>query len=168
MKRNLITIVILAMAIINVVLTAVIVFVMVPTSNKTNALVAKVAQVIDLELESKSGGIEGIAVSDIETYDIPDKLTIRLKSDGREKHYAIVYASLSLNKKHSQYEELQPIVKSHENRIKEIITDEFSKYQDTEVNDNKENIKESVINQLRDLFASDFIINVSFGNFIVE
>lgn len=168
MKRNILTIVILAMTIINVVLTAVVVFVMVPTSNKTNALVAKVAQVIDLELEANPGGIEGISVSDIETYDIPDKLTIRLKDDGNVKHYAIVYASLSLNKKHSQYEELQPFVETNKNKITEIITVEFSKYKDTEVYDNIDIIKEEVINQLKDLFASDFIINVSFGNFIVE
>ncbi len=169
MKKNMLTIIIMAMALINIVLSAVIIFVIVPTSNKTNKLVSKVAQIIDLELESPDSEKEQIAVSDIETYQIQDKLTIRLKANGDDKkHYAIVYASLSINKKHKDYEELNQYVAQKENEIKEIFTDEFSAYTIDNVDENKNLIKERILSRIQDLFKSDFIINVSFGNLLYD
>lgn len=168
MKKNILTVIIMAMALINIVLSAVIIFVIVPTSNKTNNLVSKVAQIIDLELESPDEGKELIAVSDIETYQIEDKLTIRLKASDDKKHYAIVYASLSINKKHEDYEELNKFVAEKENEIKEIFTDEFSAYTIDNVDENKNLIKERILNRIQDLFKSDFIINVSFGNLLYD
>jgi flagellar FliL protein len=168
MKKNILTVVILAMALINVVLSAVIIFVIVPTSNKTNNLVSKVAQIIDLELEDPNTKEAEIAVSDIETFEIPDKLTIRLKKSDEAKHYAIVYVSLSINKKHKDYTELQPLIEQNDNEIKEIVTDAFSAYTIDEVDENKNEIKEQVLARIQELFKSDFIINVSFGNLLLD
>ena len=53
MKKNILTIVILAMCFVNIVLSAILIFVMIPTANKSIRLVNKVAQIIDLELESR-------------------------------------------------------------------------------------------------------------------
>ncbi len=168
MKKNILTVIIMAMALINIVLSAVIIFVIVPTSNKTNNLVSKIAQIVDLELESPEEGKEEIAVSDIETYEIEDKLTIRLKSSDSGKHYAIVYVSLSLNKKHKDYTELQPFVEQNENEIKEIITDAFNDFTVDEVDDNKNLIKEQILERIQVLLKSDFVINVSFGNLLLD
>ena len=68
MKKNILTIVILAMCFVNIVLSAILIFVMIPTANKSIRLVNKVAQIIDLELESPETSMESIDVSDIETY----------------------------------------------------------------------------------------------------
>lgn len=168
MKKNILTIIILAMALINIVLSAVIIFVIVPTSNRTNNLVSKVAQIIDLELEDPDAKEEEIAVSDIETYEVEDKLTIRLKKSDEAKHYAIVYVSLSINKKHKDYTELQPLIAQNDNEIKEIVTDAFSAYTIDEVDANKNKIKEQVLSRIQELFKSDFIINVSFGNLLLD
>lgn len=168
MKKNILTIIVLAMATINVILSAVIIFVMVPTFNKTNTLITKVAQIVDLELESPENIQQIIEVSDIEPYDLPDKLTIRLRSNTGSRNYAVLYASLSLYTKHERYTELQPFVAKNENLIEEYITEEFSKYTIEEVYDNKDQIKQNVLKRIHDLFNSDFIINVSFGNFILE
>jgi flagellar FliL protein len=168
MKKNILTVIILAMALINIVLSAVIIFVIVPTSNRTNNLVSKVAQIIDLELEDPDAKEDEIAVSDIETYEVEDKLTIRLKKSDEAKHYAIVYVSLSINKKHEDYAELQPLIAQNDNEIKEIVTDAFSAYTIDEVDDNKNKIKEQVLSRIQELFKSDFIINVSFGNLLLD
>ena len=55
MRKNILTIIILAMALINIILSAVLIFAIIPTANKTNQLVTKVAQIVDLELESPEG-----------------------------------------------------------------------------------------------------------------
>lgn len=167
MKKNILTVVIMAMALINIILSAIIIFVIVPTSNKTNRLVTKVAQIIDLELESPEKSAE-LSVSDIEPYDIADKLTINLKKSDENPHYAVVYVSLSINKLSKDTETLQPLIEKNENKIKEIVTEEFSKFTIDEVQSSKNKIKENILKRIQDYFKSDFIINVSFGNLVLQ
>ena len=168
MKKNILTVIILAMALINIVLSAIIIFVIVPTSNKTQNLIDRVAQNIDLELESPEKEEQQIAVSDIETYEFDDKLTIRLKTSDEFKHYAIVYVSLAINKKHEDYNKYNEYVEINKNTMEEYITDEFGKFTIDEVDINKNLIKERILARIQNLFQSDFIINVSFGNLLLD
>ncbi|MDF2944502.1 MAG: putative rane protein [Herbinix sp.] len=168
MKKNILTIIIMAIALINTVLLAVLIFVIVPTSNKTTQLVAKVASIIDLELEAPEVGAAEVAVSDINTYEITDKLTINLKKTDETIHYALLNVSLSINSKHKDTATLEPKIELNENEIKEIVTEEFGKYSIDDVIDNKNTIKEQVLIRIQEHFRSDFIINVSFGNIILQ
>lgn len=164
MKKNILTIIILAMCLINIVLSAVLIFVMVPTANKSVALINKVAQIIDLELESPDDSIANIGVSDIETYLVEERLTCLLAKSDDEDHYAVLYLSLSLNKTHDDYLDLKDYIKNYENNIKEIVSDEFARYTVDEAKLMKDKIKDQVRIRIQELFQSDFIINVSFGN----
>jgi flagellar FliL protein len=164
MKKNILTIIILAMCLINIVISAVLIFVMVPTANKSITLINKVAQIIDLELESPDNGMANIGVSDIETYLIDERLTCLLSKSGDTDHYAVLYLSLSLNKTHDDYTELKDYISQYENNMKEIVGDEFSKYTIDEARVMKDKIKDQVLIRIQELFQSDFIINVSFGN----
>ena len=56
MKKNILTIIIMASCLLNLILTAVIVFAVVPTMNKTSQLVDKVATAIDLETDEEASG----------------------------------------------------------------------------------------------------------------
>lgn len=168
MKKNILTVIILALTLINAGLTAFLIFVIVPTSNKTNNLVNKVAQIIDLELEAPKADEEDISISDITTYDLTDKQTYNLKKSDERNHYASMYVTLSINKKHKDTEKYQELLKENENIISEIIRTEFSKYTIDEVNENMKTIKENVKDDIRDHFNSEFIINVSFGNLIMD
>lgn len=168
MKKNILTIIILAIVLINAILTGVLIFVIVPASNKTARLVNKVAQVIDLELEETDKGKE-ISVADLVTYKIDDELTVNLKksSDG-QTHYALVPVSLSMNSKHADYQIYSERMKDYEGVIKEIIADEIRKYTNDEVLDKKNEIKNAVLTRLHEYFKSDFITNVNFGNMVVS
>lgn len=166
MKKNILTIIIMIMCLTNIVLSAILIFVMVPTTNKTINLVNKVAEIIDLELGSDDE--TNLSVSDIETYLVEERLTCRLAKSDDFEHYAALYLSLSLNKTHEDYTELQPYVAQYENEMKEIVTDEFAKYTIDEVVENKDKIKDQVLIRIQELFKSDFIINVSFGNIVYQ
>jgi len=168
MKKNILTIIIMAIVLINTALTAVLIFAIVPTSNKTSQLVAKVASIVDLELESPDEGDAEIAVSDIVIHEIEDKLTINLKKTDDSSHFAIVNVSLSINSKNEDTVTLEPLVTTNENEIKEIVTEEFARYTIDEVNNKKNLIKEQVLIRIQEHFKSDFIINVSFGNLILQ
>ena len=165
MKKNMLTIIILALALVNVVLSNVIIFVIVPNANRTNKLVSKVAQIIDLELESPA---EELAITDIKTYDVPGKLTILLKESNKGKNYAQFTVSLSINEKHKDTEKLEEKITENENMIKEMVGDVFQQYTLDEVREKKDEIKDKILTNLRNYFDSDFIINVSFGNLVLD
>lgn len=168
MKKNLLTILILALGILNMILTAVIVFAVVPTTMRTNALISKVASTIQLELEgSKNEDEEKISIADIETYNIEEKMTINLKNSPNDSksHYASVTVSLSMNKKAEDYSKLKDSISANENAIKEIIRDEFINYTKEQVTSNeyKEKIKSNILMKIQEYFGSDFIAGISTG-----
>lgn len=169
MKKNILTIIIMAVTLINTILLGVLIFTIVPTANRTTKLVDKVASIVDLELESPENKNALVAVSDIVIYDLPDKLTINLKKDedGKE-HYAMLNVSISMNSKHEDFETLNPKVTEYSNAIEEIVQEEFAKYTRDEVDVKKNVIKEQIIIRIQELFQSDFIINISFGNLVLS
>ena len=169
MKKNLATILLIAMAFVNLTLSIVLVFVVVPSATKTNKLVTKVMQILDLELESSEPTVE-LGIEDIEVYNFEEKVTVNLaKSNGDSSdHFAVFSVSLSMNKKDKDYSTKSELVSTNENAIKEIISDEFGKYTaDTVLND-KGQIKEAILAQLAEYFDSDFIINISFGDILKQ
>ena len=168
MKKNILTIIIMAVTLINTVLLALLIFTIVPAAGKTSRLMDKVASIVELELESPEGDGEGFTVSDIVTYNIEEKLTINLKSTDGKNHYALMNVSLSMNSKSKDYEDLNPKIKENENAIKEIVQEEFAKYTMDEVNTKKTEIKNQVVVRVQELMQSDFIINVSFGSLVLQ
>jgi len=172
MKKNLLTIIILALGLLNMILTAVIVFTVVPTTIKTNNLIAKVASSIDLELESPTTEAEttDISITDREAYPIAGDMTINLKKVGDDttNHYALISVSFSINMKSPDYKTLQPTIATNESAIKEIIAEEFSKYSNVDVIANKDIIKAEILRRVQEYFKSDFIINMSVGKLNVQ
>ncbi len=53
MKKNIFSVIITALTVVNVVLTAILFFVMMPTFNKTNKLITQGASILDRELEEE-------------------------------------------------------------------------------------------------------------------
>jgi Flagellar basal body-associated protein FliL. len=167
MKKNILTIIIMAIVLINTVLTGLLIFTIVPTANKTNKLVSKVASIVDLELQSPNAE-DNLTVEDIDPYNIVDKITVNLKSTDQTEHYMTMNASLSQNKKNKDYSKLKDLVLPNELKIKEIIQSEFSKYTKDEVQTNMEKIKADILAQIQEYFKSDFIVRVAFGNMLLE
>ena len=113
MKRNMLTVIILALCLVNTILSALMVFVVVPTSQKTDKLISQVASVIHLELEGDT--ISKIDIANIETYKIEEGKTMNLKtSENGKEHYAVMdYVSLSINKSSEDYAKLPRIFLLH-------------------------------------------------------
>lgn len=172
MKKNLMTMIILAMGILNILLTSVIVFTMVPNTIKTNKLMDKVASSIDLEIEplKEYSTNNNVKIEDLEPYQLEEDVTINLKPivGSKENNFALVSASLSINTKSKDYKTLNSKIATNEPGITEIIRDEFSKYDKNEVLANKDLIKEDILVKIQEYFGSDFIIGISLGKFIVE
>ena len=108
MKKNLITVIILALVLVNLVLTAILAFTIIPQTRKSNQLIEKIASAIDLELEDGSSkDTAAVPVEDIEVYDIEASFTVNLSPSGDGKdHVAVFSIGLSLNTKSDGYKSI--------------------------------------------------------------
>jgi flagellar FliL protein len=169
MKKNILTVIIMAISLINTALLAVLIFSIVPAADRTNKFVAKVASIVDLELESPNPADE-ITVDDIVNYDFSESITSMLKSDDGENHYLKVDITLQENMNNEDYEKLYEKVEGNEKPLREIIETEFSKYTRQELEDEatKSKIKADLLTKIQEYFDSDFIINVSLSNYLIE
>lgn len=164
MKKNLVTVITLALVVVNLVLTVVLTISIVPETKKANELITKVCGAIDLDLESGSASsAENIPIENIEVYSIADSLTINLKKgeDGKD-HFAVVKVALSINKKHDDYKKLQPELEGKDNLIRAEVINVISQYTLEEVQSNQAAVQEEILKNLQKKFASDFIVAVGF------
>ena len=132
MKRNFISIVILALLVVNIVLTSIMMFSVVSTNRKTADLVGDVAAAISLDIDM--GDASAVALEDTTTYTIADMRILLKKSvdaDGvqdENDHYAMLTLVLSMNNKHEDYAKYGEDVTSREDLIKGKISDVVSQY----------------------------------------
>ena len=177
MKKNLISIIILALLIVNIALTAVMMFSVVGTSRKSAALVDNIATALNLELTGGSTDAEAekaaIPMSDIDTYDISEKMTIPLKvetnADGKDEvHYFISNITLSMNTKDKGYKSYGSSLEDRESLIKSEISDVINQHTVDEARNNQDQIREEILARIQALFDSEFIFNVSFSDTMVQ
>ena len=169
MKKNLISVAILVLLIVNIVLTSIMMFSVLNTNKKTAAFVTEVASAIQLELgtDEESQETETVAIDDIDTYTIAD-MTIQLKpsattnSSGENTskvHYVSTSIVLSMNKKNADYKTY-----SADLVIKGEITEAFSQYTMEEASENPQAVKDEILSRIQALYGSDFIFDVTLSN----
>ncbi len=164
MKRNLLSVLILALLVVNIVLTAVLMFSVVGTNNKVAALVTDIGTILQLDMGTANGeGKEELHVEDIEMYNIADSMTIHLKTaeDGKD-HYCIVSVALSVNTKHEDYKKHGATIGNYESLIKGEVDQVIGAYTKEEAEANKEAIADEILTRIQDLYDSTFIVDVVF------
>lgn len=164
MKKNLITVITLALVVVNLVLTVILTITILPETKKANELITKVCSAIDLDLESGSATSNAnIPIDQIDVYDIDDEQTINLKSSGDGKdHFAIITVSISMDKKNKDYKDLQPEVENKVKLIKGEINNIVSQYTIDEIKNNQSAVQNEILKDLQKMFGSDFIVAVGF------
>ena len=167
MKKNLMSIIILALVLINLVLTAIIMFSTVSANKKTVALVDNIAAVLDLELNDGSASADegevSVSVADSQVYDIADSMTISLKpSEDGSDHYCLVEVSFSLNTKHDDYKTYQPLLAERESKVKSEIIDVIGSYTKEEAMADVPGLQAAILAKVQSMFDSDFIYEAYF------
>lgn len=174
MKRNLISVIILALSIVNFILLAIIVFTVIPTTKKTDNLITSIASIVDLSVDNnkKDGKSKKVALSDLYVYTLTNEDTITLQSNDGDSHYAVVKVALSMNMKSDDYSTYDPTsdsgITTKESVIESTISDIISKYTVEECRTNKKAITEECKKAIQDLFDSDVIYDVSFSKYILQ
>ena len=165
MKKSLLSIVILALILVNIALTAVMMISVTTTNNKTAALVTTIATVMNLELTdgTEDSAVQQITLADTEVYNIPDSMTIPLKIDVDGKQvYMVCDISLSINTKHDDYASMNPLVSTNESLIKDAIRTVISSHTKAECDD-QEALKAEILRAVQNLFGSEFIYGIAIG-----
>lgn len=164
MKKNMLAIVILAATIVNVALTALMLFTVIPKAQRTDELIQKICAIIDLELEDPDAAdYAEIPFEDRETYNLSSKLTVNLtKAAGEDKSpFAQVEVTLMLNKKAESYEKVQPLIANYESIIRSIVSEEVAKFTVDNIDENKDLIQKTVLTRLSTEFGTtDLLIGV--------
>jgi len=168
MKKNLLSKIILALLIVNLVLTAIVMFSTVSANKKTVALVNDIAEVLDLELAANAGGEDSeaasaVSIADTEVYNIADAMTIALRpsADGKE-HYCMCEVSFSINKTDPDYEEMNAMIAGQESKIRSIIISVIGQYTKEDAQANQSAIENDILTQVQQMFGSKFIFEAYF------
>ena len=106
MKKSMLNVITLALVLVNLVLTVILTFSLVSTNNKTNKLVTKVSEIIDLDVagvdNSSKSTSAGTSIEDVAYVDVSNNGSNDIMisyTDGGKTHYAIVNVTLGLNTK---------------------------------------------------------------------
>ena len=167
MKKNLMTVVVLALVLVNLILTAILTITILPETKKANELITQVCSAIDLELKSGSvtSSITNVPIDQVVTHDVNggESMTVNLKesADGKE-HYATVAISISMDTENEGYKTYGETLTDRESLIKSEINKVISEYTFEEFNADQQGVQDAILAALQELFGSDFIFSVGF------
>ena len=168
MRKNMLSILILALLIVNIVLTAIMMFSVTGTAKKTSALIDDISAAINLDLKNQSATststvVVDVPIENIEVFAIPDEMTIPLAkgADGKD-HYYLVAVSLSINNKHADYKKLNPSVTTQVDLIKGEIISVIGSHTLEEIQESPDAVRMEILQRIQTLFDSQFIFNVTF------
>ncbi len=173
MKRNLISVIILAFSIINFILLAIIVFTVIPTNKKTDNLITSIASIIDLSVEN-TGEEEGevVPIEKLYPYTLTNEQTVNLKSANGEEHMAVFQITVSMNTESKDYKKYDPTtdegIKSKESIIESTVIDIISSHTAEECQNNKAQVTEECKKAVKEIFKSDVIYDLSFNKFLIS
>lgn len=167
MKKSMLNVITLALVFINLVLTVILTFSLVSTNNKTNGLITKVAEIIDLDVgggasgnnsSSTTASIDNIEYIDV-TSDDGNKITIPYTENGKT-HYAVLTVSIGVNKKSKDYKSKKTSLTNGMKLISNQVYNEALKYSYSTITSNKTTMEANLLKELQDLFQTDMITSI--------
>ena len=167
MKKNMLSILILALLIVNVALTSIMMFTMMGTNKKTAKLIDGISTALSLEIadptQEGAEEVAEVAMEDIKVHQIPDQLTIGLAkgADGKS-HYCVVSISLSLNTKDPDYEKYSATLGDNEDMIKDKIFQVVGSHTIEEAESNTDGLREEILEAIQKMYGSKFVYNIVF------
>lgn len=171
MRKNLISIIILAISIVNLVLNALMVFVFVPTMKKTDNLVTEIAAILNLELEKDENAPAGPSIDDVKIYNLSEATTINLKNDGTGNNaYAIIGISISMDGSAEDYESLNAKLSETESWVFDVTRSVVQEYTYAEISDAEiqKIVKQEITAGLQEKYQTECIYDVTFSQFTTQ
>lgn len=169
MKKNLITVIILAICVVNLILNIMLVFVCMPSARKTNDLITRIASVLDLELEGEDEQ-QTVDLKHMANFNIEAQV-VNLKDDGSgEEHYVQMGLTLGLDNSSKDYETLNGVLADASGAVFDEARNVIQNYTYAEVSDQatQEKIKKQILENLQKKYSTQCIYSVSFSKFTTQ
>ena len=177
MKKNLLSIIILALLIVNLAMTGFMMLSVMTTNSQTAHVISDIAAALELEANGgNSGGFSGsqsgnVPVSNLATFNLSgdDEMMINLKaSEDGKSHIMIVDIVFSMNTASGDYATLgtPETLESMKDLIKSKCNDVISSHTMEEIQADTESVQEEILESVQELFGSNFIYSVSFSKAI--
>ncbi len=166
MKKNILTLVIVVLVFANLVLTAIMMFSVLPSAKKTDKMITDICSVLDLELASEEKEKENkVAMKDLAFFDIEDEMLVGLQTgeDG-EPHYAVIKVSIAMDSKHKDYKTYGETIEERTSLIKNAVFNVVGSYTYETASGKTEEMEKKILEELRDTFDSDFVYQVIFSD----
>lgn len=173
MKKNLMSVIILALVFANFILTAILIFTVLPETKKANNLIDKVCEAINLDLNSgaatSSTNLPQDQIEDFALNEDGKTLTINFaQSDDDKAHYLVCGISLSLNNKSEGYKKYGADLSAKKNIILADVNTIVGKYTMEEYNNDKQAIYDEILEELQAKFGADYIVGINFTSSLVQ
>lgn len=166
MKKNLISVLILALVFANLVLTTLLIFTILPETKKANNLIDQVCQAISLDLKSgtatSASQIPQEQIADYALNADGENLTFSFApSDDNSMHILVCGISLSLNKESDGYKQYKEDLSTKKNVILKEVTDVIGEYSMEQYNADKGAVHDKILKKLQKDFGADYIVDVN-------
>lgn len=175
MKKGMINFVILALVLVNLVLSVILVFTFVPAVSKTNNLVGKIAKIVDLNVsgDSTENGAPSaedteymqVKFSDDETSQV---FTLKQGASDSKVHYLKLSVTIKLDKRQSDYKEKKSLIESTMTYLGSEIGDIVIEYTKTEASSSKKEMENRLLKALQAYYDTGAIYEVSFPEYVVS
>lgn len=177
MKKNLLSIIILALLLVNTVMTGFMMLTVLTTNNQAVKLIGDIAAALQIEAnggengQGFSGSASGnVDIANVSNYTIAD-MTITLKDSGDGKtHYMLATVVLSMDTSNPDYETYGNAEKfpTYEDMIKSKITEVIGSYTLDEIRQYEDEAKATLLEEIQEIFGSGFIYDVSFSSKVYQ
>lgn len=178
MKKNLLSVLILALLVVNIAMNAIMMISVLGTNSKTGDLVASIATVMNLELfrPGTETVTRNVPLSQTATYSLNDRLMVQLNhsvdAEGKTVGADMVtfYMSIAMDTENKDYGKLgsSETLAGLEIEMKDVVASVIQNYTEQECRENFEAIKEEVLYAIQQLFQSDFIYRVSISDVVYQ
>lgn len=170
MKKNLLSVLILVLMIVNIALSAVMMTNVISTNQKTAELMDSIGMAMNLELYTPGAGPE-VALADTATY-VMDQMQIPLaystNADGTvndKQIYLVFDISLLMDKTHEDYANYSSTISDYDSVIKDKVAQVVSNYTEEECRASfTGDIRNEILKAIQDLFESQFIYGITLSN----
>lgn len=179
MKKNLLSLLILVLLIVNIAMTAVMMISVTGTNKKTAELVTSIATALNLELYTPNGKpVADVPLSETEAYDlaemmIPLSASTVVGPDGTvttssKRSYLIFTLTLQQNTKHKDYKKMGG--SENLDSKKSLVTDAVTRVvgahtlEECQTQEDLDSIREEILAEIQKLFGSDFIYKIGLSN----
>lgn len=177
MKKNMLTVIILALLIVNIAMTAIMMFTVIPANKKTMTLVSDISGAIKLDSAgtaagdgSEGGSASAVSLADSETYSVADQQTFQLKkgTDGKD-HYVVAKIAILMNKKDEGYATYGADIATKEPLILNALSETVGGYTYDDVEAlGQSGLQDAALEKIQALFGSKFIYQVALSGYIVQ